>query len=239
MSESTEFDLIALATPYALHAMPESELTEIERRLAGAPAEVARAFAEEVREVRETMAVMSAGHRGRAAAATAGPGARRGQRPSGVPLRRKARPWRATVLAAAAVIAIGLGALGVGMAMRPASPTAVDRGADLRRAGRSHHIGRHTRRRHRDGGVLPREEHGRAGDEQRDTAEVGHRLPDVADRRHGSAVRGDDGRDGGRERRPPRCCPISATPMRWPSPSSRRAVRNSRPAAPFAELPLV
>ena len=37
-----------------------------------------------------------------------------------VPLQRKARPWRATILAAAAAVVIGLGALGVGLALRPA-----------------------------------------------------------------------------------------------------------------------
>jgi anti-sigma-K factor RskA len=37
-----------------------------------------------------------------------------------VPMRRKPRPWRATILAAAAAVVIGLGALGVGLALRPA-----------------------------------------------------------------------------------------------------------------------
>ena len=39
---------------------------------------------------------------------------------------KRANRWRTTILAAAAVLAIGLGALGVGYALRPA-PTIVDR----------------------------------------------------------------------------------------------------------------
>ena len=59
MTEPLDPDLMAMATPYALHAVSESELADVERRLAAAPADVSRAFAEEVRAVRETMAVMS------------------------------------------------------------------------------------------------------------------------------------------------------------------------------------
>ncbi len=60
MTEPTDPDLIALATPYALHAVPESELADIERRVAAAAPDVAQAFDDEVRAVRETMAVVSA-----------------------------------------------------------------------------------------------------------------------------------------------------------------------------------
>ena len=60
MTEPIEPDLIALATPYALHAIPEPERADIERRVAAAPPAVAQAFADEVRDVREAMAVMSA-----------------------------------------------------------------------------------------------------------------------------------------------------------------------------------
>lgn len=126
MTQPTD-DLIALATPYALHAIPEAERADIERRIAAAPPEVARAFDDEVRAVRETMAVISA------ATAVEPPDELRarvlsGVRPeprtdSVVPLRPKPRPWRATILAAAAAVVIGLGALGVGLALRPA-PTA-------------------------------------------------------------------------------------------------------------------
>ena len=41
MTEPNDPDLIALATPYALHAMPEAERADIERRVAAAPPDVA------------------------------------------------------------------------------------------------------------------------------------------------------------------------------------------------------
>ncbi|HYR14779.1 MAG TPA: anti-sigma factor [Mycobacterium sp.] len=118
MTEPTDPDLIALATPYALHAVPESELADIERQVGVAPPAVAQAFADEVRAVRETMAVVSA------ATAVEPPEALRDRLLTEVStapiveLRRK--PWRTTILAAAAALVIGLGALGVGLALRPA-----------------------------------------------------------------------------------------------------------------------
>ena len=125
MTEPLDPDLIALATPYALHAVPESELADIERQLAAAPPQVARAFADEVRTVRETMAVISAataveppaGLRDRLLTTVAQPpaGATVHQLPS------RASRWRTAVLAAAAALVVGLGALGVGMALRPAA----------------------------------------------------------------------------------------------------------------------
>ena len=122
MTAPDDPDLITLATPYALHAVPDAEIAEIERRVAAATADVARAFDEEVRAVRETMALMSA------ATAIEPPDRLRGriladvQSSSATGLRRRIRPWQATVLAAAAAVVIGLGALGVGMALRP-TPT--------------------------------------------------------------------------------------------------------------------
>ena len=125
MTEPTDPDLIALATPYALHAVPESELADIERQVAAAPPAVAQAFADEVRAVRETMAVVSA------ATAVEPPEALRDRLLTEVStapiveLRRK--PWRTTILAAAAALVIGLGALGVGLALRPApSPSTAE-----------------------------------------------------------------------------------------------------------------
>ena len=120
MTAPDDSDLITVATPYALHAVPDAELAEIDRRVAAAAADVARAFDEEVRAVRETMAVVSA------ATAIEPPDRLRGrilanvQRPPAT--RRRIKPWQATVLAAAAAVVIGLGALGVGMALRP-TPT--------------------------------------------------------------------------------------------------------------------
>ncbi|RDH75013.1 anti-sigma factor [Mycolicibacterium moriokaense] len=123
MTGPTTPDLLALATPYALHAITEAERADIDRQLADAPPEVASAFFAEVRAVHETMAVISA------ATAVEPPPSMREQLLAAItvdPVRQLPPPkntnrWRATVLAAAAVLAIGLGALGVGIAMRPAA----------------------------------------------------------------------------------------------------------------------
>jgi anti-sigma-K factor RskA len=128
MTEPLDPDLIALATPYALHAVSESELADIERRVAAAPPEVAQAFDEEVRAVRETMAVVSA------ATAVEPPDELRNRLLTEVstaaavtPLRPRIKRWQTVVLAAAAALVIGLGALGVGMALRPApSPSTAE-----------------------------------------------------------------------------------------------------------------
>lgn len=124
MTEPVDSDLGALAAPYALDAMSDAERDDVDRRVAAAPPAVAQAFTDEVRKVREAMAVVSA------STATEPPpqlrerllaeiGAGREQ-----PVRRvRPRPtrWQKTALAAAAVIAVGLGAVGVGLALRPAS----------------------------------------------------------------------------------------------------------------------
>jgi len=60
MTEPNPFELLELATPYALNAISDSERVAIDRQLAAAPATVAGAFNDEVRAVRETMAVISA-----------------------------------------------------------------------------------------------------------------------------------------------------------------------------------
>jgi anti-sigma-K factor RskA len=130
MTHPTDAELVALATPYALHALPDDELAEIERWLAGAPPALAEAFGAEVRSVRETMALLSAGTaheppaqlRDRLLAAVAsGPvqlSSRREQRPS---------RWRSVVLAAAAAVLVGLAAVGIGVALRPeATPSTAD-----------------------------------------------------------------------------------------------------------------
>jgi hypothetical protein len=123
MTEPTDPDLIALATPYALHAVPEAELADIERRVAAAPPDLAQAFADEVRAVRETMAVVSA------ATAVEPPQQLRDRlltQVSGASpvtsLRPRIKRWQTGALAAAAALVIGLGALGVGLALRP-TPT--------------------------------------------------------------------------------------------------------------------
>ncbi|WP_111511275.1 anti-sigma factor [Mycobacterium kyogaense] len=119
-------ELLTFATPYALHALSDHEADDIDRRLHDAPPEVAEAFRAEVRAVRETMAVIAEatavepppelraqvlrqiqrGGGGGAAVRSLGP---------------KRRRWATVMLAAAAVVAVGLGALGVGVAMRPSA----------------------------------------------------------------------------------------------------------------------
>ena len=114
---------MTLATPYALHAVSPTEQAEIERLLADSPPLVARAFSEEVRAVRETMATVSASTavdppqhlRSQLLAAIEGPPATAAPPTTGPTPSR----WRTVVLAAAAAVVVALAAVGVGIAMRP------------------------------------------------------------------------------------------------------------------------
>jgi anti-sigma-K factor RskA len=115
-------DLLSFATPYALHALTDSEFADIDRQLSDAAADVQDAFVSEVRAAQETMAVISA------VTAVEPPARLRAQllravADDPIPLRQPERPqsrrWPTAVLAAAAAVAIGLGALGVGLALRP------------------------------------------------------------------------------------------------------------------------
>lgn len=116
MTEPTEFELLELATPYALNAVSDAERAAIDRQLAAAPASVAEAFREEVRAVRDTMTAVSA------ATAAEPPTRLRAtvlatvQSDAG----RRSR-WRTALLSAAAAIVVGLAAFGAGIAMRPSS----------------------------------------------------------------------------------------------------------------------
>ena len=125
-------DLLDLAVPYALDAVSDAERAEIETRLAAAGLPAVDAFYDEVRAVRETMALVSAAAaqeppahlRGQLLSAVAAEAPRdnvralrsgaSGQRPSG---RR-----HTALLSAAAALVVGLGAVGVGMSLRPAAP---------------------------------------------------------------------------------------------------------------------
>jgi hypothetical protein len=118
MTEPNDFELLELASPYGLHAVSDVERAEIDRRVAAAPSAVAAAFADEVRAVRETMAVLSEATMAEpsvqlrlAILAAITPAAkRREKRPSS---------WRTRGLAAAAAVAIGLGGYGLGVETRP------------------------------------------------------------------------------------------------------------------------
>src|SRR5436305_12136977 len=113
MTEPTDFELLELATPYALHAVPDAERAEIERRVAAAPSAVAAAFNDEVRAVRETMAVVSA------ATASEPPAQLRAATLSAAtPNNVRRMPRRRTLLAsAAAAVGVGAAAMGVGLPM--------------------------------------------------------------------------------------------------------------------------
>jgi anti-sigma-K factor RskA len=114
MTEPNPFELLELATPYALNAISDSERVAIDRQLAAAPTTVAGAFNDEVRAVRETMAVISA------ATAAEPPDRLRAAVLAGIQAdtARRSR-WRTAVLAAAAAIVVALAAFGAGVALRP------------------------------------------------------------------------------------------------------------------------
>jgi anti-sigma-K factor RskA len=114
MTEPNPFELLELATPYALNAISDSERAAIDRQLAAAPTTVAGAFNDEVRAVRETMAVISA------ATAVEPPDRLRAAVLVGVQsdTARRSR-WRRAVLAAAAAIVVALAAFSAGIALRP------------------------------------------------------------------------------------------------------------------------
>ncbi len=114
MTQPSDFELLELATAYALHAVSDDERADIEHRLSQAPATVARSFYDEVRAFRETLAVVSA------ATAAEPPPEIRDRLLSAVRPARKRFGWRTTLLAAAAALIIGLGALTAGLALRPA-----------------------------------------------------------------------------------------------------------------------
>jgi anti-sigma-K factor RskA len=114
MTEPNPFELLELATPYALNAISDSERAAIDRQLAAAPTTVAGAFNDEVRVVRETMALISA------ATSAEPPDRLRAAVLAGVQsdTARRSR-WRTAVLAAAAAIVVALAAFGAGVALRP------------------------------------------------------------------------------------------------------------------------
>jgi anti-sigma-K factor RskA len=118
---SPSADLLELAVPYALHALSDDERDGIEGRVVAAGSAVADAFYDEVRAVRETMAVVSradateppADLRRRLLAAIADDNVR--VLPS--------KPRRRTAgMSAAAALAIGITAAGIGLWIRPPAP---------------------------------------------------------------------------------------------------------------------
>jgi anti-sigma-K factor RskA len=124
MTEPTDFELLELAAPYAMHAMSDEERADIDRRVAAAPRAVSAAFDDEVRAVRETMAVVSA------ATAAEPPARLRGAIMAPIETAKSGSPrqtgWRRTLLAAAAAaVVVGAAAFGVGVLMRPPAKSTV------------------------------------------------------------------------------------------------------------------
>lgn len=109
-----------LAAPYALNALSDHDRGELEARLSRSPD--ADAFFDEVRAIREVMAALSAvtaveppiALRARILAAAEADTVRA--------LPRTRNRWRSAVLAVAGAVVIGLGAVGVGLALRPPAP---------------------------------------------------------------------------------------------------------------------
>jgi anti-sigma-K factor RskA len=117
MTEPTGFDLLELATPYALNAVSDAERASIDRQLSSATRALANAFDDEVRAVRETMAVTSA------ATAAEPPDHLRAALLTEVRRETAARSrWRTAVLAVAAAIVVALAGFGAGIALRPSPP---------------------------------------------------------------------------------------------------------------------
>ncbi|MGV0834132.1 anti-sigma factor [Mycolicibacterium thermoresistibile] len=112
----SDSELLELATPYALDAVSVDERADIDRRLAAAPAAVVEAFHAEVRQVRESMAALSA------VTAIEPPARLRSQVLAAVGDRNGQRTsrWTTVFAAAAAALVVGLGAVAVGVAMWPA-----------------------------------------------------------------------------------------------------------------------
>jgi anti-sigma-K factor RskA len=122
MTKPTESELLELATPYALYAVSYAERADIDLQVAASPPPVAAAFGEQVRMVRETMAVVSA------ATAAEPPAHLRAAVLAAVASDKNRNSHRrGLALAAAAATVIGLATFGVGIALRPSvAPTVAE-----------------------------------------------------------------------------------------------------------------
>jgi anti-sigma-K factor RskA len=119
VTEPAGSELLELVASYALDAISDGERAEIDRRVNAAPAEVSAAFDEELRAIREMMAVLT--H----LTALEPPRALRERILSAVePSSLRRNRWRTATVAAAAAVAIAVAGFGAGIALRPASPPA-------------------------------------------------------------------------------------------------------------------
>jgi anti-sigma-K factor RskA len=132
-TEPIDNDLIDLATPYALHAVSDAERDDIEARVASARPYTADTFFDEARAIRETMATVSASTavepptelRERILAAVAADNV------TALPSRSKNRGSQRGLIAVAAAVLIGLGAVGIGIAVRPSSAPTVSTAQEI------------------------------------------------------------------------------------------------------------
>ena len=116
-------DLLDLAVPYALHALSDDERNALESRVTAAGLVAANAFYDEVRAVRETMALVAAADaeeppadlRGHLLKAVSGDNVRT-LRPA-----RRRTAW----MSAAAAVAVGLVVVGTGVFLRPSTPETI------------------------------------------------------------------------------------------------------------------
>lgn len=120
MTEPGNFDLLAMATPYAINAISDAERAEIDQRAAAAPKPVARAFAEAVVAVHETMAAVA-----QTTAVQPAPALRESILGRAAKLSATRSRRRTAFAASAAAILVGLAAFGAGIALRPARAPSV------------------------------------------------------------------------------------------------------------------
>lgn len=126
-------DLIDLATPYALHAVSDAERDDIEARVAAARPYTADTFFDEVRAIREAMSTVTAitaldpppELRERILAAVASDNV------TALPSRSKEHSRQRGLFAVAAALLIGLGAVGIGIAIRPSSAPPVSTAQEI------------------------------------------------------------------------------------------------------------
>lgn len=110
-------DLAGLAAPYALDALSDTDRDHVEAQLTQS-AET-DAFFDEVRAIREVMATLSAVTAAEPPAALRSRVLAAAEEDVVRTLPRTGGRWRAAVLAVAAALVIGLGAVGLGLALRP------------------------------------------------------------------------------------------------------------------------